>query len=151
MKRFRIGSAFGIPIQLDLTFLLVLPLFAWIIGSQVSQSVGLMNDLWGAGIAAEPLSTGSVPWILGITAALGLFTCVVLHELGHSLVAIRYGFPIECHGVLSPVPAQKNTARGVSPDYLPGIVAIFVSEMSISFAETTNSPRLSGFLPDNPL
>jgi len=94
MRRFRIGSAFGIPIQLDLTFLLVLPLFAWIIGSQVGQSVELMNDIWGAGIPVGPLATGQLPWVLGATAAVGLFTGVVLHELGHSVVAMRYGFPI---------------------------------------------------------
>jgi len=94
MRRFRIGSAFGIPIQLDLTFLLVLPLFAWIIGAQVGQSVELMNDVWGAAIPVGPLSTGMFPWILGTAAALGLFACVVLHELGHSVVAMRFGFPI---------------------------------------------------------
>ncbi|QGN08002.1 CBS domain-containing protein [Halorhabdus sp. CBA1104] len=94
MRRIRIGSAFGIPIQLDVTFLLVLPLFAWIIGAQVGQSVELMNEVWGAGIPIEPLSTGAFPYVLGITAAVGLFACVVLHELGHSVVAMRFGFPI---------------------------------------------------------
>ncbi|WP_181687279.1 site-2 protease family protein [Halorhabdus salina] len=94
MRRIRIGSAFGIPIQLDFTFLLVLPLFAWIIGAQVGQSVELMNEVWGAGIPVEPLSTGAFPYVLGITAAVGLFACVVLHELGHSVVAMRFGFPI---------------------------------------------------------
>ena len=34
---FRIGSLFGIPIQIHYTFLLVIPLFAWIIGSQISD------------------------------------------------------------------------------------------------------------------
>ena len=36
---FRIGSLFGIPIQIHYTFLLVIPLFAWIIGSQISMTV----------------------------------------------------------------------------------------------------------------
>jgi len=94
MARFRIGSAFGIPIQLDLTFLLVLPLFAWIIGAQVGQTVGLLNDVWGAGLPVGPLEEGAIRWVLGFSAAVGLFVGVVLHELGHSLVAIRYGYPI---------------------------------------------------------
>jgi Zn-dependent protease/CBS domain-containing protein len=94
MRRFRIGSAFGIPIQLDLTFLLVLPLFAFVIASQVELWADIMNDVVGANLDPAVLSTGPVPWVLGITAALGLFAGVVLHELGHSLVAMRFGYPI---------------------------------------------------------
>jgi Zn-dependent protease/CBS domain-containing protein len=95
MRRFRIGSAFGIPIQLDLTFLLVLPLFAFVIASQVGLWAGTLNDIAAANLDPALLSTGSVPWVLGIAAALGLFAGIVLHELGHSVVAMRFGYPIE--------------------------------------------------------
>ncbi|MFB6081816.1 MAG: site-2 protease family protein [Halanaeroarchaeum sp.] len=95
MRSFRIGSAFGIPIKLDITFLLVLPLFAWIIGSQIGQWAGILNDVWGSGLDVAALTAGSLPWVLGSVAAIGLFVGVVLHELGHSLVAIRYGYPID--------------------------------------------------------
>jgi len=94
MRRFRIGSAFGIPIQLDLTFLLVLPVFAWLIGAQIGVTVEVLNDIGGAALPVESLESGGIQWVLGLTAALGLFVGVVLHELGHSLVAIRYGYPI---------------------------------------------------------
>ena len=95
MRRFRIGSAFGIPIKLDLTFLLVLPLFAYIIAVQVDLWVDILNDAFGAGLDPAILTGSAVPWILGLLAALGLFAGVVLHELGHSLVAMRFGFPID--------------------------------------------------------
>jgi hypothetical protein len=42
MRGIRIGSAFGIPIKLDLTFLLVLPLFAWLIGNDVASLTGVV-------------------------------------------------------------------------------------------------------------
>lgn len=95
MRSFRIGSAFGIPIKLDITFLLVLPLFAWLIGSQIGQWSGILNDLWGLGLDAGALTTGSLPWIIGSIAAIGLFVGVILHELGHSVVAIHFGYPID--------------------------------------------------------
>jgi len=95
MRGIRIGSAFGIPIRLDLTFLLVLPLFAWLIGSDVGSLTGVVNDLFGSAIDVAPLTAGPTQWILGSAAAIGLFVCVLLHEFGHSLVAMRYGYEIE--------------------------------------------------------
>ena len=96
MRSFRIGSLFGIPIKLDLTFLLVLPLFAYLIGRQVETiTVEVLNGAMGAGIDPAVLTGGGTEWIIGFAAALGLFLGVVLHELGHSLVAMRYGFSID--------------------------------------------------------
>jgi Zn-dependent protease/CBS domain-containing protein len=95
MRNFTIGRVFGIPLRLDLTFLLVLPVLAWLIGTQIAEYVSIFNRLLGAGLAVGPLTAGSMPWILGVVAAVGLFVGVVLHELGHSLVAIRYGYEIE--------------------------------------------------------
>ncbi|MEM4780661.1 MAG: M50 family metallopeptidase [Halalkalicoccus sp.] len=94
-KSFRIGSLFGIPIKLDVSFLLILPIFAWLIGAQIELLVAPLNAVFGTELDAAALTTGYRPWVLGLTAAIGLFVGVVLHELGHSLVAIRYGYPID--------------------------------------------------------
>src|SRR6056297_962419 len=95
MRSFRIGSVFGIPIKLDLTFLLVLPLFAFLIQQQVGSVTDLLNQTMGANLPVDPLVAGWMPWVLGFAVAIGLFVGVVLHELGHSVVAMRYGFPID--------------------------------------------------------
>ncbi|AGN00786.1 Zn-dependent protease [Salinarchaeum sp. Harcht-Bsk1] len=95
MPSFRIGSAFGVPVKLDLTFLLVLPLFAYIIGSRIESTAELFNDVLGAGLSVNALTGGATPWLIGVVAAVGLFACVLAHEFGHSLVAMHYGFPID--------------------------------------------------------
>jgi Zn-dependent protease/CBS domain-containing protein len=95
MPSFRIGRIAGIPIKVGLSFLLVLPLFAWLIAADVGRWTSIMNDVVGANLPAASLSAGSTPFVLGSAAAIGLFAGVVFHELGHSLVAMRYGYPID--------------------------------------------------------
>jgi hypothetical protein len=38
MRGLKIGAVLGIPVRLNWTFLIVLPLFAYLIGSQVTSS-----------------------------------------------------------------------------------------------------------------
>ena len=94
-KSFKVGSVFGIPIKLDITLLVILPLFAWLIGSQLTELVEVLNVTLGTSIESGPLVVGAWPWVLGAIAVVGLFIGVTLHELGHSLVAIYYGYDID--------------------------------------------------------
>ena len=95
MRGLHLGRVFGIPVQLNWTFLLILPIFAWIIGSDIIRLTELVNNILGSAIAADPLTAGLTPWLLGTAAAGGLFAGVLLHEFGHSLVAMRYDVEID--------------------------------------------------------
>ncbi|WP_117237318.1 site-2 protease family protein [Thermus sediminis] len=76
----------GIPVHLDFTFLLILPLLAFLIGRNLPLYLGLF------GLPRDPsLLEGQTPYLLGLAAALGLFLSVLLHELGHALTARHFG------------------------------------------------------------
>lgn len=97
MRGIQIGSIFGIPIRLGLSFLLVLPLFAYLIGVQIGPTTEIINSFAPGTGLVDPttISNGNTQWIVGFTAAVGLFVGVLLHELGHSVTAMRYGYQIE--------------------------------------------------------
>ena len=94
MRGLTLGRVAGIPIRLNWTFLLVLPLFAWLISQQVGQFVEILG-VFGVVLDAEALTAGALPLVLGVAAAVGLFVSVLLHEFGHSLTARHYGYEIE--------------------------------------------------------
>ncbi|MGL5943262.1 MAG: site-2 protease family protein [Waterburya sp.] len=76
----RIGNLFGIPFFINPSWFFVLGLVTWSYGSNLTQF---------------PELTGLMPWILGLIAALLLFSSVLAHELGHSFVAIAQGIPVK--------------------------------------------------------
>src|SRR5512138_3799845 len=79
----RIGTIRGIPIRIHVTFLVVLPLLAWGFGRVFSEAARL------AGIPPSELRGAPVLW--GLVVALALFLSVLVHELAHSLYALRKG------------------------------------------------------------
>ncbi|WP_218081445.1 site-2 protease family protein [Anthocerotibacter panamensis] len=76
----RIGSLFGIPFFIDFSWFFILAL--------VTYSYGVR---WGAQF---PEWQGIGPWLAGLGTALLLFGSVLLHELGHSVVALAQGIQV---------------------------------------------------------
>lgn len=78
-----IGRVAGIPIRLHFTFLIILPYIAWAITRSV-PALASMAGVLPAGLAL-PF------WALGGGLAVGLFACVLVHELAHVFVGRRGG------------------------------------------------------------
>jgi Zn-dependent protease len=90
----QIGNLAGIPVKLHWSFLLVIPLFAWIIGSQILLTTEVIAVLFDVPIDVTLITAGFNPYILGTVVALGLFVGVFIHELAHSLIAKAKGIKI---------------------------------------------------------
>jgi Zn-dependent protease/CBS domain-containing protein len=91
----RIGRIFGIPVLLHWSFLLAIPLFAWIIGTDIAISSGFVFGIFGVSNPDTSLIVqGWNPYILGVIVSLALFVCVLVHELAHCIVALRRGIKI---------------------------------------------------------
>ena len=93
MRNYTIARVWGIPIQINVSLLVFLPVLAWIIGSgaQIETYTGIVNSFAPSPVDVGVLTAGSTPWIIGTAAAIGLFASVGIHELGHAWAARRYG------------------------------------------------------------
>ena len=78
----RLFKAFGIPIEINISWFVIFALVSWSLVSVYFP------------VNYPDLSVTS-HWIMGLVAALLLFASVLLHELGHSYVAITHGVPIK--------------------------------------------------------
>jgi Zn-dependent protease len=86
--RWRILRVWGIPISIDVTWLILLALMTF-------SFTELFPRLLQQFFPGAPLDLGAgTYWIMGFVTALGLFTCILLHELGHAVVARAGGMPI---------------------------------------------------------
>jgi Zn-dependent protease len=97
MRGYTVAEVWDIPIRVNTSLIIFLPILAWLIGSggQIELYAGLIGGLTGVGFDVARLRAGATPWLVGVLAAVGLFVSVTLHELGHSWVALRYDIEIE--------------------------------------------------------
>jgi Zn-dependent protease len=82
MRSIRVGRLAGIPIGFQPLWLLIVLLIAWSLGTAYYPDT-------------DPGIAPAAAYALGLLSALLLFASILLHELGHSVVARRHGVEIE--------------------------------------------------------
>lgn len=133
----QIGRALGIPIRVHASWFLVFLLLTWTLSTGY-----LPEELPGLSPARY--------WAMGGVAALLLFLSVLLHELGHSYVALRYRIPIEritlfIFGGVAHMRKEAPTPRAEFLIAVAGPIVSFVLGAACfgltALAESIQSPR----------
>jgi Zn-dependent protease len=111
-----LGRIFGIRIGLDYSWFLIFALLTWILSS----------NYYPAEFKGWPLA---LYWVMGAITSIMLFVSVLLHELGHSAVALGYGVPVRSitlfiFGGVSQIEAEPPSATA---EFLIAIVGPLVS------------------------
>jgi Zn-dependent protease/predicted transcriptional regulator len=100
---FQIAKVKGIPVRLHFTLIIVFFLIAWTLASSFMPRY-------------FPNLTTVQYWIMGATGAIILFISVFLHELMHSVMALRYGVKVRqiilfIFGGVSEIPEETRDFR----------------------------------------
>lgn len=133
----QIGRALGIPIRVHASWFLIFLLVTWTLATGY-----LPEELPGLSPTRY--------WAMGGVAALLLFLSVLLHELGHSYVALRYCIPIEritlfIFGGVAHMRKEAPTPRAEFLIAVAGPIVSFVLGAACfgltALAESIQSPR----------
>jgi Zn-dependent protease/predicted transcriptional regulator len=113
---FKVGTVAGIEVRVHYTWLLALFFISW------SLAVGYFPS-------TNRSLSASTDWVLGVAAALLLFASVLVHELGHSLVATARGLRVEnitlfIFGGISSIAQEATSARD---EFLVAVVGPLIS------------------------
>jgi len=98
-----LGRILGIAIGLDFSWFLIFALLTWLLAA--SYFPGEFKNL-----------PAGVYWAMGAATSILLFVSVLLHELGHSIVALRYKIPVRritlfLFGGVAEIGAEPPSAR----------------------------------------
>ena len=111
-----LGRLFGIPIYVDYSWFLIFALLTW------TLAVGYFPSQFKNWPTVEY-------WLIGAATAIMLFVSVLLHELGHSIVALFYKIPVRSitlfiFGGISQISSEPTTPLS---EFLISIAGPFVS------------------------
>jgi len=120
----------GIPVKLHISLLLFLPYLAYVASRQFGYVAGML------GLPAEAVRLPQFVW--GAILAVGLFVSVLLHELAHSIVALRGGTPVRSITLMM-LGGVSRLERDVKPEreawmafvgpLSSGVIALFCGAM----------------------
>jgi Zn-dependent protease len=130
-----LGRILGIPIGLDYSWFLIFGLLTW----------SLASSYYPAEFKNWPVIQY---WIVGAATVILMFCSVVLHELGHSVVALRYRIPVRSitlfvFGGVAQIGAEPPSATAEFWIALAGPVTSFI--LSIFF--WLIQPVIASFAP----
>jgi Zn-dependent protease/CBS domain-containing protein len=133
-----LGHVRSIPIRAHFTLLFVLPYLAFLMATQfvpVARQAGVL----GEAVVLPPLAWGMILAVL-------LFGCVLLHELGHALVALRFGgrvssITLMLLGGVSELAGLPKTPRVEGLVAVAGpIVSLLLGGLALGFNAVVHGP-----------
>jgi Zn-dependent protease len=128
----RLGRIFGIEIGLDYSWFIIFALVTWSLAGHY-----LTHYRWPA----------STSWMVGLLTSLIFFGSVLAHELGHSLVAIRRGVPVQgitlfIFGGIAQISKEPERPRDELAIAIAGpIVSVLLGLLFWSLAVAAPDPR----------
>ena len=99
-RGFKLFTLFGIPVYLDVSFFLIVPLFAWLLSSNLplygkavhlEQQTRQAFDVTQAANGGYDIGRPGLAFGFGALVTLGLYASVLVHEFGHALTARGFG------------------------------------------------------------
>ena len=132
--KWQIGSLLGIPLYIDSSWFFILGLVTLVNSQEITQ-LNLVGNLWW------------LAWIGGLILALFLFISVLLHELGHSLVALAQGINVNSitlflfGGVAAMEKESENPTGAFWVEIAGPLVSLGLSILLFTLSYTLGSPN----------
>ncbi len=137
MRGIRFGTVWGVPVRIDVSLLLALPVVGWWIqrGVSVRVWIDVLTAISPHTLVYSSIDTGVTPWLIGGAVFFGFSLSLFVHELARVWTAKRHG--ADAQYILLWI------FGGFSQfDY---DAAYFEHETSIALSGTVTSVLLTGF------